>query len=394
MQPISMKIGIVLPSAPSYSETFFTSKIKGLEAHGHTIVLFINAKTNATSLTSVIKVAPNLSGNFVNVTVISSWSLIKSILFHFSATKKMYQLDSKEGFSFGRKIKNIIINSHLLSEKLDWLHFGFGTMVFDRENVAEAIGAKMAVSFRGFDHYVYPKKNKNCYALLFSKKVKYHVLSEGMKRDLIQNGILSNDIVKISPAIDSDLFSNNFQNKNTVLEIVTIARLHWIKGLDYTLEALSMVNQKGIHFHYTIIGDGNDKERLQFMVHQLGLADRISFAGKLSPEEVKNKLQTADLYLQYSNQEGFCNAVLEAQAMGKICIVSDAEGLSENVLDTITGFVVPKRNPLSLANKIMEVLRLSEVEKNTIKANAVARVKTHFTIQQQIAAFIKFYSNN
>lgn len=389
-----MKIGIVLPSAPGYSETFFTSKIKGLDAHGHTIVLFINSNTNATSLTSVIKVAPNFSGNFVNVTVISSWSLIKSILFHFSATKKMYQLDSKDGFSFGKKIKNIIVNSHLLAEKLDWLHFGFGTMVLDRENVAEAIGAKMAVSFRGFDHYVYPKKNKNCYALLYSKKAKYHVLSEGMKRDLIQNGIPSNDIVKISPAIDCDLFSNDLQNKNAILEIVTIARLHWIKGLDYTLEALAMVNQKGINFHYTIIGDGNEKERLQFMVHQLGLADRISFAGKLSSEDVKNKLQTADLYLQYSNQEGFCNAVLEAQAMGKICIVSDAEGLSENVLDTITGFVVPKRNPLSLANKIMEVLRLSEDKKNTIKMNAIARVKTHFTIQQQIAAFIKFYSNN
>ena len=387
-----MKIGIVLPSAPGYSETFFTSKIKGLEAHGYTVVLFINSKTNKTALTSAIKIAPNLSGNFVNSILISFWSLVTSVLFHFRPTKKMYQLDTKDGFSFGRKIKNIIVNSHILSEKLDWLHFGFGTMVFDRENVAESIGAKMAVSFRGFDHYVYPKKNNKCYDLLFSKKVKYHVLSEGMKQDLMQNGVQSNTIVKISPAIDSNLFLNAVQNKNATLEIVTIARLHWIKGLDYTLEALALLLQKGVAFHYTIIGDGNEMERLLFAVHQLGLAKNVSFAGKLSPAEVKNKLQTADLYLQYSLQEGFCNSVLEAQAMGKICIVSDAEGLQENVLDTITGFVVAKRNPLSLAAKITDVLSLSEDKKINIKENAVARVKTYFNIEKQIEAFIAFYS--
>ncbi|MBK7870836.1 MAG: glycosyltransferase family 4 protein [Saprospiraceae bacterium] len=54
--------------------------------------------------------------------------------------------------------------------------------------------------------------------------------------------------------------------------------------------------------------------------------------------------EKADIYLQYSIQEGFCNAVLEAQAMGLLCIVSDAEGLPENILHGQTGWVVPKGN--------------------------------------------------
>lgn len=386
-----MKIGIVLPAEPGYSETFFTSKIKGLEANGCTVVLFVNTVKNTTSFTNKIKAAPNLSGNVIVVGLISCLCLLKSVSFHFSSTKKMFQLDSQDQLSFSKKIKNIIINSHILSEKMDWLHFGFGTMVFDRENVAQAIGAQMAVSFRGFDHYVYPTKNKNCYDSLFSKKVKYHVLSQGMKKDLIQKGILSNTITKISPAIDINLFSNNFQNKNAILEIVTIARLHWIKGLDYTLEALALLQQKGIAFHYTIIGAGQEKERLQFAVYQLGLSDSVTFTGKISQQEIKSKLYSADLYLQYSVQEGFCNAVLEAQAMGKLCIVSDAEGLSENILDTITGFVVPKRNPLSLAIKIMEVLNLNEVKKLEIQNNSIQRVRNEFSIEKQIEKFITFY---
>ncbi|MEZ4854635.1 glycosyltransferase family 4 protein [Flavobacterium sp.] len=85
---------------------------------------------------------------------------------------------------------------------------------------------------------------------------------------------------------------------------------------------------------------------MQFAVHQLKLEDMVTFTGKLSPKEVKEKLSVTDIYIQYSLQEGFCNAVLEAQAMGLFPgVVSDAEGLSENVLN-ITGFVVPKNKML------------------------------------------------
>ena len=108
---------------------------------------------------------------------------------------------------------------------------------------------------------------------------------------------------------------------------------------------------------------------------------------------MKNELQIAQIYLQYSHQEGFCNAVLEAQAMGKICIVSDADGLKENVINTATGFVVPKRNPLYLADKIIEVNKLSAVEKNAISSNAMDRVKKDFRIEEQNEAFKKFYNN-
>ena len=77
-----------------------------------------------------------------------------------------------------------------------------------------------------------------------------------------------------------------------------------------------------------------------------------------------------DFYIQYSIQEGFCNAVLEAQAMGLLCIVSDADGLSENVLHNETGWVVPKRNPTLLAQKMIETIDLNDTEKSKIRENA------------------------
>lgn len=387
-----MKIGIVLPSVPGYSETFFTSKIKGLQSHGFEVALFVNNYAKNASLNCEIIIAPKFSKNKGKNTFVGLLCLLKVVLFHYNNTQNLYQLDKKEGLSFSKRMKSIVLNSHLLTQKLDWLQFGFGTMAIDRENVAAAIGAKMAVSFRGFDHYVYPLKNKECYETLFSKKVKYHVLSNGMKNDLIKQSISKDKIVTITPAINTALFSSKsiFKSKNN---FITVARLHWIKGLDYTLEALSILHKKGIDFSYTIIGDGKEKERLQFLVHQLDLQDKVFFLGKLEHKEIQNQLDKATYYIQYSLQEGFCNAVLEAQAMGLICIVSDAEGLSENVINVKTGFVVPKRNSEALATKLIEVMNLPEVEKEILATNAIERIKTNFTIESQVNQFIDFYKN-
>jgi colanic acid/amylovoran biosynthesis glycosyltransferase len=113
--------------------------------------------------------------------------------------------------------------------------------------------------------------------------------------------------------------------------------------------------------------------------------------GRLDTENVKLALAKSHIYIQYSVQEGFCNAVLEAQAMGLLCIVSDAEGLAENILDKETGWVVPKRNPELLALKIKDVFDLSETKKEQIRNSAILRVQQHFNIEKQHLEFIHFY---
>ncbi|TGD57164.1 glycosyltransferase family 4 protein [Flavobacterium humi] len=389
-----MRIGLVLPAIPAYSETFFVNKIKGLQAHGHEVILFVHAKTGQSSFEGAkIKTSPKY-GKSISGTVKALGQLLL-VLGHVPAVLRFYRLERKGGIAALTILKRIAANSHLLSAQLDWLHFGFGTMALEKENIPGAIRAKMAVSFRGFDYYVYPVKNPGCYARLFSKTVTYHVLSEGMKKGLIAQGIPTANIVKITPAIDVSKFSaNKAQPIQKQITITTVARLHWIKGLEYTLEALALLKQKGFSFRYTIVGDGPEKERLLFAAHQLGIGENVIFTGKITPDEVRRKLEESSLYLQYSIQEGFCNAVLEAQAMGKLCIVSDAEGLVENIVDGSTGYVVAKRNPVSLANKIAKVLSLTAEAQKEIAGNAADRIRKEFSIQVQLKQFARFYEGH
>ncbi len=157
------------------------------------------------------------------------------------------------------------------------------------------------------------------------------------------------------------------------------------------MEALAKLKEEGIPFHYTIIGDGSEMERLVFAAHRLDIIDQVTFTGKLEHEEIKQKLKRSDVYLQYSIQEGFCNSVLEAQALGLLCVVSDAEGLPENIIDNETGWVVPKCNATAFSEKLKEVIALPKIKKEEITKNAQKRVVDQFTIEQQQNQFVEFY---
>ena len=391
-----MTIGLVISNTPAYSETFFNSKIKGLKENGFKVVLFVSHNANNFNLCEV-KLAPKIYKKNIVKQFLSFGIVYLKLLFSIKRVINFIKIEKLQGTNFSQILKKIYLNAHILSynSRVDWLHFGFGTIAIGKENLAKSINAKMAVSFRGFDIGIYPLKNNNCYALLWEKVGKVHVISDDVLSLCYKNGMKkATDYKKITPAIDVNKFKTEHRNFITSdkVNFLTIGRLHWKKGYVDMLTALSKLKEKGYKFTYTIVGEGNDYERIAFAAKQLEVLDEIQFKGKLNQEFVIDEYKKADIYLQYSIQEGFCNAVIEAQSMGLLCVVSDAEGLSENVQNNKTGWVVSKHKPLALANKIIEVINLLDIEKKEISETAVKRVNNNFTLREQQHKFVKFYS--
>jgi len=389
-----MIIGLVLNKEPGYSETFFVNKINSLMAAGHRVVLFVSSGRKAGSNLAQVRYAVNLSGSFlrraVNSTIALACLIIKAPL----TVWRFLKLEKQAGISFRISLLRLIINSHILSVKTDWLHFGFATLGVDREHVGKAIGAKVAVSLRGYDVSVYPLKHPGCYEMLWQNVAKVHTISDDLLKVAYDLGLPRRlPVTKITPAIDAIRFSNIKAGffKEGQINILTVARLHWIKGMEYILEALALLQEDGFNFKYTIAGDGEDRERLVFAVHQLGLVDRVIFLGKVSHADIPSLMRDNDLYIQYSIQEGFCNSVLEAQAAGMLCIVSDAACLSENVIDDRTGWVVSKRRPDLLAKKIQEVINMPQDELLKVTRRATERIKSEFNLEKQREEFNAFY---
>ncbi len=389
-----MKIALVLPSVPGYSETFFRSKIKGLQDYGHEVILITNTTKNkfeACKHQMHPKVYKSIFSQFLGFLMIGI-----QLLPHLKTVLRYTKLEKQNNKSLKTIVKLIYINSKLLQLKVDWLHFGFATMAVNREFVAKAIEAKMAVSFRGYDINVYPLKNPLIYIVLWSQVTKVHSISNHLLEKAFKMGLskqIPNQI--ITPAIDLKALPQLIPSlKSPILKIVTIARLNFIKGIDVLLEIANILKQRKINFIWDIIGNGdkNSEERYFYNCHRLGLEDHVKFLGKLKHQEALDFLRMADMYVQTSLTEGFCNAVLEAQSLGKLTLAFAKGGLPENILHEKTGFLVSKVSAIEMAEKIVEVYNMPDKLKQNIEIQAIQRVHTDFSLKQQSEAFHQFYT--
>lgn len=391
-----MRIGLVLPRSPGYSETFFRSKIAGLSQKGYKFILFVDSDGGERIDDVVIKKAFPVPSSLLFKGLLIVFILLRLLVVCPKRTYKLYKLQRSEGFSVLTSMQTLYLNAHILPHNLDWLHFGFATMGVKRENLSRAMNAKSAVSLRGFDISIYPLKHPGCYDLLWKRIDKVHVLSDELIEKMKDTGgRVFPPVHKITPAIRvSDFLQNKTGYFHSPVRILTVGRLHWIKGYEYGIKAMAeLKNHFNITFHWSIIGSGAEFERLKFAIYQMNLEDCISIRGHVSHQEVSEEMSAADIYLQPSIHEGFCNAVLEAQAAGCFCIVTEVGGLKENVLDKVTGRSVPARNPAAIANVIAQVINMPERSRAGIIGAAQKRVEQDFTIESQIDKFQKFYSN-
>lgn len=386
-----MTIGIFHSALPSYSETFILSKIRGLIAKGYVVKVFLANSANDKTDYAYINPYPRKGMLFL---LAAPWVLLILFLTRATVVSRFWAKERADKKTFWACLKSFYINAHVLRVKnLDWLHFTFATFAIDRENVASAIGARMAVSLRGFDIGIYPMKHPGCYTRLWRRVDKIHTISQDLYELALHNGLSPEVAVqKIAPAILTEkLKVKTVAPLRESVQIISIGRLEWKKGFVYALQAMHHLKQDGVKFNYKIAGTGTMEEELRFAIYDFGLQDEVQMVGKLSHAEIFEFLNKADLYIQPSVQEGFCNALLEAQGTGLLCIATDAEGLRENVVDGVTGWIVPKRDSAALASRIKNVIELPYSDQEKITKTAKLRVLNEFKIERLVNDFSKFY---
>jgi len=389
-----LKIGLCLTSAPGYSETFIRSKIKGLLDAGFDVQVFL---FNRSSSNDDIQYRNPFPLKFPLVIFYFPLVLVYLTLLHPAVVRKFIQLEQEDGRKFISILKSLYINAHIFSQgKLDWLHFAFATIAIDRENIALALNTKLAISLRGFDIGLYPLTHPGCYKKLWTRVQKVHSISDDLFQLALENGLpASTPFQKIRPAIDVLKLKpkDNPGEIQNPIRILSIGRLEWKKGFTYALQAMQVLNQRGVKFTYSIVGSGTTEQELRYAVRDLKLEDSVLLLGKIAHDKIFDLLNQSDIYIQPSVQEGFCNALLEAQGTGLLCIASDAEGLSENVLHQQTGWIVNKRDILALANKIEDIIAMDVMTRKEIAETSSARVKAEFKLDRLVEEFKQFYIN-
>jgi glycosyltransferase involved in cell wall biosynthesis len=122
-----------------------------------------------------------------------------------------------------------------------------------------------------------------------------------------------------------------------------------VDGVDVLVRAFTLHTAGGGEGTLWLIGDGDDRPRLEAEVHGLGLARRIVFVGEQTDAERLARLQALDVLVQPSGREGLLTRALEAAALGRAIVVTSDTCIGREVRQHGAGFVLERADGEQLA---------------------------------------------
>ena len=190
------------------------------------------------------------------------------------------------------------------------------------------------------------------------------------------------------------------QRKKIVIGTVKLMKVKY--GVDTLIQAFALLHESlqrkpgsvAPEIELRLVGDGEQTPELQALAMRLGIADKVTFVGRVPHNLVPQELAKLDIYVALSrmDSESFGVAIIEAGAAGRPVVVSDAGGLPEVTLDGVTGFVVPRENPAAAAAAI-ERLVLDAHLRNQMGKAAQAHVSDQYSWDACIQTMLAFYEN-
>ncbi|MCX7786471.1 MAG: glycosyltransferase family 4 protein [Spirochaetes bacterium] len=170
------------------------------------------------------------------------------------------------------------------------------------------------------------------------------------------------------------------------VRLIMVARLQPQKDHPTLFRALSELKDR--NWTLELVGDGPDRESLQILAGEMGIADRVIFAGQRL--DVPERLRKADIFVLATRWEGFPRSILEAMRAGLPVVATDVGGCRESVVDGETGFLVSKEDPLELRDRLRMLIESSEL-RIRMGQKGRKRFEENFTFQRMYERTLEVY---
>lgn len=166
------------------------------------------------------------------------------------------------------------------------------------------------------------------------------------------------DITEIRDVISkSNEFKPNYSKESQ--NIVTVGRLAKAKGYDLAIKATKLLKEKGLNFHWHIIGGGPEQNELEDLIHKNNVESYVTLHG--SQTNPYPYVKNADIYVQTSKFEGLGLSVIEATILKKPIITTNFSTASTIIEQGETG-IICEMNPKSISASIEKLLSDKELQ--------------------------------
>lgn len=162
-------------------------------------------------------------------------------------------------------------------------------------------------------------------------------ISKTIKQSLIDY-LHINDIYVINNGVDTDVFKPNEKKDSSLIKIISVGTLYWIKNQEMMIKAVVKIYQSNKNIDLTLLGDGEDRNKLEKMVDDYKASSYIHILGR--KQNVAHYLGASDIYISASKTEGLPLSIAEAMASGLPIVATKAGGVVDLVKDNVNGYLV------------------------------------------------------
>jgi glycosyltransferase involved in cell wall biosynthesis len=223
------------------------------------------------------------------------------------------------------------------------------------------------------------------------------VSQAGLERYIQVGAVPRHKIRYIPNGVDTERFKPNLKDRLKVRKELGVDGFAWLavgrfdppKDYPNMLQAFARVVRERSHTTLLIAGDGPLRKAMESMALDLGISGYVRFLG--IRRDVSQLMNAADAYVMSSSWEGMPMVLLEASATGLPIVATDVGGNREVVLDGITGFLVPPRNPEALAEAMLRMMDLPEEKRREMGKAAHKHIEENFSLDRVVDMWEALY---
>ena len=229
-------------------------------------------------------------------------------------------------------------------------------------------------------------------------------ICHGLRAEIANRGIPDDRITVIPNAVDIELFRLGQEPDAALRERLGLdgattmgfaGSFYGYEGLDLAIEALAALAPRQTKLRLLLVGGGPREDALKALAANLGVKDRVIFAGRVPQRDVQRYYELIDLLVYPRHRTRVTELVtplkpLEAMAQGRILIASDVGGHRELIRDGETGFVFPAGDLQAFVARIEDVLGRQK-EWTRIRTQARRFVETERTWTASVARYATVY---
>ena len=389
------KVAYLLNVFPQLSETFILNEIRQLMDNGVEVIIFSRRKPKEKKQHPKAK---ELAGRVLYLSeddvstlkkvwlhfyflLISPIRYLKTFLFSYKKRTDSTLWTFKQSVIYAREVKRVGAQ-HIHS------HYAASISTKYAMLVSMLTGIPYTFTAHGwYDIFTYPPQDFG----LRAEKAKAVVTVSSFNKDCIHQRfkVPLEKIKVIHCGVDVSYFTPNTRERDLIL---SVARLHPVKGLRYLIEACYIVKKRGLDFRCIIVGEGSEERNLRKLLSERGLDGNIELVGAKIQDEILKYYHKAKMLILPSIAEGLPVTLMEAMACKVPVIATRVCGIPELVEDGVNGFLVPPKDPQKLADAIEILLKDPELCRR-FGEEGRRKVEREFNLEKQVRKLIELWES-